>query len=598
MAEFLNGIQISKDNKIIEINNIGKYDTSLISNHNADETVVGGEIFNDYNENKAGKYAHAEGKQTEASGEASHAEGISTHAVGVGSHAEGRGSWEKGEETIQSNGALGAYSHVEGYGSSTGEKAQAAHAEGYSTANGEYSHSEGYETTASGKYSHVEGNGNSTGENAEAAHAEGYKTKAEGYISHAEGYGTTSFGNYSHAEGITTKAIGIGSHVEGYNAQANKNYSHAEGYSTADGEYSHAEGWSTTSGNYSHAEGMQYTTEGVVKKVVASGEASHAEGTGTLAQGHHSHAQNCCTEALGDDSHAEGVSSKAQGRGAHAEGNETMANGSFSHAGGSKSIANGTYSFVHGEQVIANAGNQFVIGKYNEDNEKAWFIIGNGTDESNRNNLFSVAANGVRFNNKLISGHNYSSKTTGNGPIISGEQRIYQYEEYISPNTYRNSPICSKEYSVNLSKSLLNFSAEDFQEISSNYGNYKSEEILSISLPKGFKKILSVKGWIMSNYVNFEAKYENEKIKYKRKEGNSDSVFSLYGPIPYYDKDGNKLEIKGSYTGETLDIYLNIKGDWSIYNSNNKNRPEDTQSTDVWVEQWQEWDVNFEIEYI
>ena len=48
-----------------------------------------GEIFNDYENNVAFSFAHAEGKNTYASGEASHTEGCQTSTKGNYSHAEG-----------------------------------------------------------------------------------------------------------------------------------------------------------------------------------------------------------------------------------------------------------------------------------------------------------------------------------------------------------------------------------------------------------------------------------------------------------------------------------------------------------------------------
>lgn len=59
-------------------------------------TDNGGEIFNDYENNKASKNAHAEGQSTQATGWGSHAEGSNTIAQGFYSHAEGEGTWAPG----------------------------------------------------------------------------------------------------------------------------------------------------------------------------------------------------------------------------------------------------------------------------------------------------------------------------------------------------------------------------------------------------------------------------------------------------------------------------------------------------------------------
>lgn len=80
---------------------------------------------------------------------------------------------------------------------------------------------------------------------------------AYGTYSHTEGYYNTSQGIASHTEGIFNKSNGIGSHSEGYNTNALGNYSHSEGFQTnTNGEASHAEGYQTTAlGKYSHTSG-------------------------------------------------------------------------------------------------------------------------------------------------------------------------------------------------------------------------------------------------------------------------------------------------------------------------------------------------------
>jgi hypothetical protein len=116
---------------------------------------------------------------------------------------------------------IGDYSHAEGY--YTTASGDYCHAEGYyCEANGN-SHAEGYSTTASGRGSHAEGY-DTTAE--EGGHAEGNRTKALGYYSHAEGYSTTASGFFSHAEGTRTTASGYGSHAEGRYSIVDNAYSY------------------------------------------------------------------------------------------------------------------------------------------------------------------------------------------------------------------------------------------------------------------------------------------------------------------------------------------------------------------------------------
>ena len=225
----------------------------------------------------------------------------------VGSKGEGTGAEIFNNYDL--NVATGEYSHAEGYRSSATKPM--SHAEGYETqANGLASHSEGRTTIASGADSHAEGE--QTTASGESSHSEGYYTKAigkgahsegcsdqhgtldtwvyttaGGIASHAEGYCTNASGNYSHTEGEQTNASSTGAHAEGYNTIASKSYSHAEGYhTTASGAESHAEGqYTIASGSDSHAEGGVYiepdTHEGTY--TIASGVAAHAEGCGTKA---------------------------------------------------------------------------------------------------------------------------------------------------------------------------------------------------------------------------------------------------------------------------------------------------------------------------
>lgn len=94
-----------------------------------------------------------------------------------------------------------------------------------------------------GQYSVVEGQSTATGD---FSHAEGYLTTASNYYAHAEGYLSTASGFYAHAEGYNTKALEQASHAEGYQTTASGVSAHAEGYlSTASGSYSHAEGYQT-----------------------------------------------------------------------------------------------------------------------------------------------------------------------------------------------------------------------------------------------------------------------------------------------------------------------------------------------------------------
>jgi len=179
------------------------------------------------------------------------------------------------------------------------------------------------------------------------------------------------------------KATGMYAHVEGGEAYpedndyypniASGNASHAEGSgTTASGDYSHAEGSnSTASGIYSHAEGS-YS--------IASGNYSHAEGSGTTASGFYSHAEGSNSTASGSASHAEGSDSIASGDASHAEGWYTTASGNYSHAEGNYTIANHQAQHVFGEYNIEDPSTNTIYrrGTYVE-------IVGNGTGNTRSN---------------------------------------------------------------------------------------------------------------------------------------------------------------------------------------------------------------------
>ena len=303
-----------------------------------EETPEDGEIFNDYENNKAlTQFSHAEGSLTVASGLASHAEGFKTKAL-----------------------------------------AQYAHAEGHNTtASGDRSHAEGISTTAEGHHSHAEGNNTkATGQN---SHTEGTYTTAEGHHSHAEGYQSQAGGNASHAEGTRTRALNERAHAEG-------------GETLASGRMSHAEGSLTVaSGLASHAEGEQSTAEG---------QATHAEGFNTLAKQGAAHAEGWATNALGMYSHSEGCGTltSQSAIAAHAEGYKTKATGEYSHAGGLRTKATAQAQTALGKYNKEDVDALLIIGNGTGDSEserKNAFVVKN---DENGNGYAEVQTIGISPN--------------------------------------------------------------------------------------------------------------------------------------------------------------------------------------------------------
>jgi hypothetical protein len=118
--------------------------------------------------------------------------------------------------------------------------------------------------------------------------------KAGGNFSHSEGYSTTAAGNCSHAEGYRTEALAIGAHSEGRHTRAHGDSSHAEGRITLSrGKYSHVEGIDTIAGSdYQHVQGKANIIDNDNKyaHIVGGGTLTGDEDTGyTNSETEHRH---------------------------------------------------------------------------------------------------------------------------------------------------------------------------------------------------------------------------------------------------------------------------------------------------------------------
>lgn len=355
---------------------------------------------------KAVSAAHAEGSNTLASNSGAHAEGNKTTASGESAHAEGY--WGT---------ASGNSSHVEG--SVCEASGMNAHAEGRMThAINANAHAEGDETTASGQRSHAEGHKTLAG--GISSHAEGQETSATNTNSHAEGYYTISSNAASHAEGYTSVATGSKSHAEGtfvtlatfkiegessalkyllyddqgvtpevhnilrytYKNSSNKTVtalSRIERVSDNNGEFSVYVDRTLSETALSYANSVCE----LLRSTTASGEASHAEGAGTIASG--------------ANSHAEGFKTKASGQNSHAAGNQCVAEGLSSYAGGYLSTASGEYSRADGYAVTARGNRQLVIGQCNKNDDldvDSFFVVGMGPSRDGGRSAFRIRKNG------------------------------------------------------------------------------------------------------------------------------------------------------------------------------------------------------------
>lgn len=234
-------------------------------------------------------------------------------------------------------------------------------------------------------------------------------TDADTKYAKLEKYSDTTI-NVGRKSGTT---VGFKSVAEGGTTTASGDYSHAEGSGTsATSICCHAEGSSTTaSGDYSHAEG-RYTT--------ATGSYSHAEGSGTEANGQCSHAEGNDAKANGYYSHAEGRYTTATGDCSHAEGSHTTAMGNYSHAEGDGAKANGYCSHAEGNNTTTTGDYQHVQGRFNISDTTKAHIVGNGNSNSNRSNAHTLDWSGNAWYQGNIKTGGTSYNDAPNTVITSG----------------------------------------------------------------------------------------------------------------------------------------------------------------------------------
>ena len=202
-----------------------------------------------------------------------------------------------------------------------------------------------------------------------------------GLGAHTEGVGSQALADGAHAEGRETKAVGRYAHTEGRETKA-QYAGHAEGEKTFAGFKAHAEGYNTNAtGKYAHSEGSLTEAQGESahaegQNTFAFGEKSHTEGSNTTANGLAAHAEGSITKAIGNGAHAEGYGTNgifvmAEGTGAHAEGIRTESKGSGSHSEGADTSATGSRSHTEGNKTYAPGFAAHAEGSGNGDNTSA-----------------------------------------------------------------------------------------------------------------------------------------------------------------------------------------------------------------------------------
>ncbi len=193
-------------------------------------------------------------------------------------------------------------------------------------------------------------------------------------------------------------------------AEINSNLVNGSAIGSLRGIGTASESSSYTMGIYAFAEG--YNTK-------ASGNNSHAEGTGAQALGESSHAEGLNTIADAARAHAEGISTKALGPDSHAEGSSTQARGNYSHAEGSYSTA-----FVENSHAEGNGTNAKGVHSHAEGGISAKYFMGYVVSEDSSNLIYEVSGlPRLTTSNINYTGAFYTKNpgSTSFGYVITGE---------------------------------------------------------------------------------------------------------------------------------------------------------------------------------
>lgn len=241
---------------------------------------------------------------------------------------------------------------------------------------------------------------------------------------------------------VGLKGSGIGAEIfNNLNNVASGRASHAEGsFTSATEDSAHAEGYKTTaSGKSSHAEG---------DKTIASKSAAHAEGSGTQAININSHAEGSNTIAIGPHSHAEGYETTASGSSAHAEGLHTGSSGDFSHAEGMRTTASGqdahsegaltsatgAHSHAEGYETTASGSASHAGGLRTSASEDYQTVIGRYNNIEDSKNKAFVIGNG--HNKDKLANNAMTVDWDGNanfaGELKSGKKHVLTTSDYIT----------------------------------------------------------------------------------------------------------------------------------------------------------------------
>ena len=265
------GSSISEDISNLKNNSVGKF-------YHLDDTKTG-EIFNDYENNTAGEYSHAEGRQNKVSAIYSHGEGYMNEiSSGGAGHVEGR-------ENI----VTGIAAHAEGY--ITKAKGYASHAENGGGSNiyltGDAGATQYKVVKTHGLLSNL-----SPSELYEFINFEGFRI-----VNADDNFTLTDIISSSYDEISDEITITLSNTLSQDNPISDKEFGIV--INIAAGDYSHIEGRCYCGSNEGHAEGL-------FNVIASNSDASHVEGALNIAKAEQCHVEGALNAARNNYEHAQG----------------------------------------------------------------------------------------------------------------------------------------------------------------------------------------------------------------------------------------------------------------------------------------------------
>lgn len=301
-------------------------------------------------------------------------------------------------------------------GTGVGSVQQKAYKDGdteiVSTASGQASFAFGKNCVASGTRAVAIGHTcQATGNTAMAI---GQVTKAFGAGSLTGGNGTQSDGAYSIVFGQANKNIGMSNAVFGVDNNVN---ALSRGHIIAGSRNTVEAG----DDKLSQTDDTGSAIFGIENTIIISGK-DNFNGNGNIVSGRNNTVSASFSAVVGENNQVKALDSIVVGFN-----NKVLSENTSSTSGkndylivvGKDCEIDKDHTQVFGQGLQSKLSNQMVIGRYNEDKENLLFSVGNGTDDTDRKNVFEIFDSSMTFGKNCIASGTRSI-ALGNGNTSSG----------------------------------------------------------------------------------------------------------------------------------------------------------------------------------